>query len=255
MTRARTLEINEWRRIFYPNADFALLDELDALMGEWSCAEKSLCFVSDGIFPYYTQQRVKVLFVLRESRRVRADIISECVDHFWDAYACSKRLRTELHYKRMLKILHGIRQGFPHWRSLPRPAQLAESFGRAAGMSCALIHLCKPSLWTSTSDRAALKRSLRIAGEGDFLRREVRLLQPDMILVCGAPACIPLLVDHAPKRPIDMIDGHLGVYPCRLGDRQVCVMSMWHLGAPDRSAESCFYLPLQKALRRYHRYF
>lgn len=248
-----SLKFNEWRRVYYPSKEHLVLNELDALMSEWSHAERAgHLFVSDGLFPYYLQQKVRVLFVLRESYRVEWDILTECTSHLWREGAIRRNLKATPHYKRILLMLYGIQNNFPDWKSLPKAETLAVNFGRAGGLSCALMHLRKDTRTGGRdTDWTALRQSVAISRPSDFIRREVSLLAPDVILASGIPSYLHLLADSVATKPTAVIDGNIRVYPCKINGKRRYIFSIWHLPTPSRSASRCFYYPLKTAMQKY----
>lgn len=237
----------------YPDDELPLLNRIHQLMAEWKRSSADELFTSDGFYPYYTHQAIKVLFVGREGIGLAGcDYIEALFQAYQQNRIGNKSVNGYTFHRRLLYMLYGIQNGFPEWSDVPAAQAIAQTFATPSGISCAFLNLTKTSNerghWAT--DMQALLASLD--RDAPFLQKEVALLNPDLIISSNfslntAFSTTPQLLS---KHPEDLLD----VHRCELNGRTVYWFNMFHFSAYSRGRGNpglndyhSFYLPLKNA--------
>lgn len=238
----------------YPDDELSLLSEVRQLMEEWKACTGDPLFTSDGFYPYYTHQPVKVLFVGREGIGLAGcDYIESLYQAYKQNRIGNKSVNRYAFHRRMLYMLYGIQRGFPAWKDIPTAQHIARNFATPYGVSCAFLNLSKTSNerehWNT--DWQALRVSLETGIS--FLKREISLLQPDLIVSSnvGLAPAFDSLPELLSKHPDDLLD----VHHCELNGRVVYWLNTFHFSAfsrgrgnPGLNDYDSFYQPLKNAV-------
>ncbi len=180
----------------YPQSEQELCSRLDALQTEWkrTCNYEDSEFVYDGFYPYYTKQKVKILFIGRENR----GLDNECgsyVSQLYKAYKeksiGGKSINAYKTHSLQFYITYGLNNNATDWSEIPSAAELAEGFATERGISWAYMNLSKLSNTGEHSQVAdwclinnfceATKEANEKSGR-NFWAEEINLLDPDLII-------------------------------------------------------------------------
>lgn len=171
------------KKLTYPDFEIDLKGKIDALMDEWqACVPYPI--VRDGFYPYYTRQKPKILFIARESVALGCGDYIGCLH---DAYANEKRIgERKLNAAKFHRIIfylsYALTHGLCEYDEIPYPEDVADDFASPGGLSFAFMNISKidnksgdwradwGSIWKSVNDSP------------DFIRREISLLAPDVII-------------------------------------------------------------------------
>ena len=100
----------------YPTDELQLQDKVQQLMAEWQKKSADECFTSDGFYPYYTQQAIKVLFVGREGiGPARCNYIEVLLHAYRQNRIGNKSVNGHAFHRRLLYMLYGIQHCSPEW--------------------------------------------------------------------------------------------------------------------------------------------
>lgn len=237
----------------YPDDELPLLNRIHQLMAEWKRSSADELFTTDGFYPYYTRQAIKVLFVGREGIGLAGcDYIEALFQAYKQNRIGGKSVNGYTFHRRLLYMLYGIQHGFPEWSDVPAAQAIAQTFATPSGISCAFLNASKTSNESGhwATDAQALQNALEKGAP--FLKKELELLNPDLIISSNVGlnnVFIPrpqLLSKH----PEDLLD----VHRCELNGRTVYWFNMFHFsaysrgrGKPGLNDYHSFYLPLKNA--------
>lgn len=191
------ITLNFFEPIFPDVSQFLLLDLLIIAVKKFTVAKDSnLMFgyryilgtrypiVRDGFYPYYTRQKPKILFIARESVGLGCGDYIGCLH---DAYVNEKRIgERKLNAAKFHRIIfylsYALAHGLCEYDEIPYPEDVADDFASPGGLSFAFMNISKidnksgdwradwGSIWKSVNDSP------------DFIRREISLLAPDVII-------------------------------------------------------------------------
>ncbi|GMO55309.1 MAG: hypothetical protein Ta2A_00010 [Treponemataceae bacterium] len=147
-------------------------------------------FCTDGFYPYYFSQAVRVLFIGRESVSLAG---RDYIDVLYNAYHCDDvgghRLNEYPFHKRLLYLTYGLQHGgkIP-FDDLPDVMELGKTFATKGGVSFALIELSK---YSNERDDASDHRDLNlmtsflqdtVCAKRLFMQEQIAMLQPHIIV-------------------------------------------------------------------------
>ena len=175
----------------YPNNELQLLSEIKELMKNWK-QSVSLHgdFTSDGFYPYYTHQPIKILFMGRESRGLSN---LDYIEILYEAYKNNRIGKTSLNrnafHRRMLYLAHGIMNNFPSLNNVPKASEIAKNFATTDGISFAFMNISKTSNESEnySANWKNINQSIKDAcnGKFNFIKEEIQTLSPDIIIGSG----------------------------------------------------------------------
>ena len=186
--------INEttMEEIFYPESERELCSRLKELQDEWRtvCGYNCSEFVYDGFYPFYTQQKVKILFIGRENR----DLDGECgsyISQLFDAYKKNsiggKSINTYKTHSLQFYITYGLNNNLVDWSKIPSANELIDDFATEKGISWAYMNLSKLSNTSKHSQVAdfdlinSFCEATQKSGR-NFWAEEINMLNPDLII-------------------------------------------------------------------------
>ena len=166
----------------YPPKEKDLQSKIKALMDEWKahCDAKSEWqgkFVSDGFFPYYTKQAVRVLFIGRESYGKSGG----------DYIASYNEMSTPNFHNRLLYLAYGIvksESSLDDWLSMDDAKKLDARFAESGGFSYAFMNASKinnATGWTMLC-KELFYAFIDDPKNRENIIREIELLDPDIIV-------------------------------------------------------------------------
>lgn len=260
--------------LIYPEEEQSLKDKIDKLHSEWrnhiqnKCANSSLpdLYVEDGFFPYYKQQKIKVLFIGREARRIGGcGYIDVMYKAFRDGKVDGRSLNCHQFHALMLAITYGLQNNFEAYELVPRATVIGRKFASEEGISYAFMNLSKFSNETDTSWKSnqqlintflqlsEIDNSLDGTDKKSFFAREIELLSPDII--------IGMNLNEDEKRNRYKFLGELTDQKWYGKQGQVCSQTLktqlgeyplfdtFHFSAPNKCEEEDFYLPIMEAAK------
>ena len=240
----------------YPQDEVKLNEDINELMEKWDKAANEDSFSSDGFFPYYTHQKHKVLFVGREPRGIAGlDYVDVVLPNVQKNILADRHINQNAFFRRLMYIIYGIQHDFPDFWNELKPADLiAPTFGTAEGVSCAFMNISKSSnesIESWSSDWESISKSAKTAVENGFIREEVSLLAPEIIITLNIEGALKYLVDEGSLKKIDNIGGDLDVFTATVDGKKCHIFNTWHFAATGKGDLDGFYAPIQEAFKKY----
>jgi hypothetical protein len=259
----------------FPPAERPLRARLDALMSDWKSevARSQVVFrgdgktysgadyfCADGFFPYYTLQKTKILFMGREAVGLSG---ADYIDVLYKAYKQNnvggKTLDAHATEARQFYLAYGLlHDGTVPYGEVPYASELAKTFGTAEGLSFAFMELSKYSNDAEDAnqhrDADLMTRFLRDSHleKRNFLREEISLLDPDIILTMnlwGAGLDTTLLEQALGKvRSAGNPEPAVSVNVLSVNGRDIPLFDLWHF-ASRKNTETDFYNPVMRVWR------
>lgn len=236
----------------YPTDEHELYKKNQALMQKWEeslttpYAKKNFC--SDGFYPYYTHQKVKVLFIGQESYWLNG---CDYIHTFIDTYR-KESINKMVFHRRLFYVAYGILNNFPAWKDVPYPNSIKDRILCKNGLSFAFMNISKTSYPDGYrhTNWGELMESVR-AGSA-FIREEVKLLAPDIVItmsLMGNNEIKEALFDSCEL--LDASSNNVHVYRGVNGGKQMLVLDTWHFSAL-KSQCACYYEPIKSAMWQYY---
>lgn len=202
--------------------------------------------VSDGFYPYYTKQKVKILFVGRESLSIEGSFIETLYKAYKDNQIGSKSLNASQFHRIMFYLAYAINNGFPEWDNIPWASEIAQKFGEDGGLSFAFINISKLSNDSDDwqKDDALINSYLARENARTVQKEQVKLLDPDIIISANID---PSLLGEVTE--IDTSNKDVYIYELDNKGKKVKIFNMWHFSAPNKSDFRNYYEPLKTLLK------
>jgi hypothetical protein len=191
--------------LLFPPSEHYKQQQIAALMADW---EKELSkakvlyredgklypgdsyFCSDGFFPYYYSQKIKILFLARETVGLSGmDYIETLFESYKANNIGGRTLDQHTFHHRMYYLAYGIlRGGKIPYGEVPYASELARDFGTKNGISFAFMELSK---YSNDNADANAHRDLELMTaflrdshleKRNFIQEELEILDPDIIL-------------------------------------------------------------------------
>jgi len=248
-------------RLSYPSDENDKLHQLEVLFEDWKTLfsknnhvqnYSAEDMVTDGFYPYYFSQKVKILYIGREARG-----ISGCnyIDILFNAYkekrVGGQHINSVFFHKRMLYITFGIMHDFPKWGDIPYADQIVETFGTAEGISFAFMNISKfsnekvefQSDWNLINDSI-----LNSSNESrNLIREEIEILEPDLIITMNFDG----LLKNLGEMRFEKYSDRYNTYVMNLKGKNALVINSSHFTAMGLNDETDFYEPIKDAYCRF----
>lgn len=248
--------------LYYPEFENSLKSDIDQLNSRWknylvsaTGDEKfSEIFVTDGFYPYYTVQKVKVLFLGREALEIAGANYQEFMyGSFLENKIGTKTLNAHRFHSTMLYIAYALEKQIYEWKKIPYAEEIVCEFAKKAGFSFAFMNLSKFSNESGEwgADNELINRFIDLSEKSNenFFGREIDILKPDVIIGMNFGSRVDCL-------------GTFSKLQCYGNNNDVCVSSLktqsgkeyiyidtWHFSAPGKSPEREIFNPLMEALK------
>lgn len=241
--------------------------EIDSLMKSWAkfCHDQKqweeAIFVEDGPFPFYEQQKTKILFIGRElyGKRNEGDPLTIS---YWNERECMEKLGV--FQSRLLYLAYGIINGKyteKDWIEMPNAKKLNDVLAIKEKR-----HGLKPFSYAFINASKILNTESKKTGEwfhefitGDckeknleFLLTEISLLNPDIIVSGNLGYCH--FFDYF-KKPVlsnqenlDIDTSNCCIWSLKLKNKEIKWIDTWHFSAPKSNFDN-FYNPVCKAAK------
>jgi len=182
----------------YSTQERLMLERLEALFKDWYAEFKTaegpsgkiirdfsaedMCF--DGFYPGYLDQRVKILFLGRESREISGfNYLELLYQAIKEGRIGSKSLNRSEFHRRMLYIAYCLQTGESAYSEVPWAQELSPAFGTSK-LSFAFMNLSKFSNENASyqSDYELIRKAVELSTRHrNFIQEEIVLLRPDVI--------------------------------------------------------------------------
>lgn len=248
------------KNIVYPDNEKKKLNELEVLFQEWyknildKDPNNAKRVVFDGFYPYYFSQKIRILYIGRESLGLKGE---NYISSLFKAYKNKKIGDTGINkYKfhcRMFYITYGIissidnwekGQKYFEWKDIPYASQLIETFATEEGFSFAFINISKFSNESGhyKADWESINRSLElsISGNDNFVKKEIEILDPQIIVSMNLGKEILKSLGWTLINESENVNTYQKE---NSNDDRVILLDAFHFSA-NKSGEYNFYIPI-----------
>lgn len=259
--------------IFKDSREIQKRKQIHSLFADWKCQiskkapivfkddgkeyQTTEYFNCDGFYPGYFSQKIKILFIGRESRdasgcdRVEADI------KFLKTFSAN----SSAYWRRILFIVEGIKnEGNIKFEDLPYADDILDKMFKENDFGYAFMNISKysnDSVTAGTADFDLINRFLLDSelDKRNFLREEIKLLDPDVIItsnIWGGKINDSLLSKVFPKKDLIYNANKSTVNVAEVHDfnfdgKHIPLIDLYHFSSPG-SDEDGYYNPVMKAL-------
>ena len=159
-------------------------------------ADEYIC--TDGFYPYYFQQKPRILFIAREAVQMcECDYIETLLSAYREDCVANVTVNRHAFHSRMMYIAYGaIKGNFElDYDDLPTSSSIARTFGTTDGISFAFMELSK---YSNESDDANSRCDSKLMKQflidsdlehTEFIKKELALLEPDVIITMNLWEC------------------------------------------------------------------
>lgn len=220
-------------------ADDAILNRrLNRLFAEWkrslvACGQQDE-IGWDGALPGYSSSRKHVVFI---GNGLGVNVCPDIIEKFYNEVYVDQDVdidHSHLHCL-LFYITYGIANKKPKWKDLPWPSKMGHC-ANENGVSFALIDYSKGR----SEDYLGEK------GLGEFFRRELEILEPDLIVLSNLGEKIPLMG----RADLKYSNENLSLYSVEIGSRIVPVADVWDFADCNKDIEKAYYLPIMEGLSK-----
>ena len=190
------------KKMTFSEAEQKKNDESNKLLNEWieqvsknkntidngnvTKRSPARCFAKDGFFPGYFNQKRKILFIGRETRKIGGYDFRDTTKECFEDYLTDKNAW----WRHLLRIVYGIKHnGQISFSKVPKATEIAEEMLETNDYGFALINISKFSNdsqnWqtnTSLVDRFLKDSELE---KTDLFQRELKLLKPNIMITAN----------------------------------------------------------------------
>ena len=251
----------------YPKNEQLIVDRLNDLFIEWKKHLNGQLIngyqisdlVFDGFYPYFTNQKVKMLYIGRESLGISG---SNYIDVLHGAYKENRVANKSINmvsnsfHNLMFYLTYGIVNNFPEWESIPCASELTKSFATKNGISFATINISKYSNeakdWKANWNlihHFAKKTSL---ADTNFYNKQIEIINPDIIIGMNMYDYYKFIGKISLLEKMENID----IYKIEIGSKYKLFLDTFHFSAPTKhGSPEYFYNPIKKAILKYYKEF
>lgn len=246
----------------YPQNEQVFYKRNNEILNEWNkyISDKKIIdgynpdsFVTDGFYPYYYSQKIKILYIAKESRGLSG---CDYIETLYDAY--KENQINNLHidnrkrrfHNRMFRITYGIEHGFLSWDEIPCASELTQDFATKNGISFAFMELSKFSNETEhfATYIPLVNNFIEISKNEhrNFWNDQIRNLDPDIIIT------MRLLGSLNALGPVTVIDNkkYPREYSLNVGEKDIKIIDTYHFSYWKEDPNKCFYRPIIDIVRK-----
>jgi hypothetical protein len=237
--------------IEFPDFEKNILDRLEKLFSDWHEEAKTKQFiydysaddmVFDGIYPYYTKQKVKILFIGREALGINGlNYIDVLYNAYKDNHIGSKHINQYKFHYLMFYIAYGANNGFPSWDEIPAASELSATFAKSNGISFSFMNISKLS--NESEEWKAdwmLIDSFLNAFDGvnrNYFRDEISLIYPDIIITMNLEGRLKALG----RLNVINYGSDISKYSIGINGKCIPLFDLFHFSAPGKSPKEKYY--------------
>lgn len=208
-------------------------------------------FVYDGFFPGYFEQKIKVVFIGRETRWIRGKDFRDTSIEFFK----TKNVNESVFWRNVLCMFYGIQhEGKIPYSKVPYADEIAKNMLKTNNFGFAVMQLSKYSNDSDEGGRRNIEMMNRFLEDSElekhnFFQEELKLLSPDIIITanlwdCGIKdeflaQCFP----GAFSEELSPLPKTVNYWKYDLEGKKVDVINTYHFSA-RKSTEDCFYEPI-----------
>lgn len=159
---------------------------IDILKNNHISKELIDCYVTDGIYPNYSNQKLKILFIAREILGLGGcDYIETLFNAFKNHYVGGKSLNKNKFFALQMYIAYGLIKNEKSYGDIPWANTIADTFGTDEGISFAFINISKFSNESKNwqSDYDLISKFLNgSSSDENMFAKEIDIINPDIII-------------------------------------------------------------------------
>lgn len=247
-------------KTLYPAGEHHLIDQLERLFSQWKQTVdvasvpglSGNMLVTDGFYPHYTKQKIRLLFIGRETLEMEGE---DYIDVLFSAYKENRVAGTSLNshqfHSLMLRLAWAVQNQLPPWEQVPSASSLVHQLGVEGGFSFAFVNLSKFSNESGNwqVDRNLINSFISLscpqvtsqASTTNLILKEIGLLAPDLIITMNIGEYFQKIGRFNPVE----YGGDVSLYHLELQDgKKVPVVDTHHFSAPGKSPQRDYYQPL-----------
>ena len=246
---------------YYPNDEKKLLKRIKAVNDKiekaWQAYRKNnpdadvvksnTETVSDGFYPNYTRQPVKILFIGREGYDLDGcDYIETFINNYLEGRTGPAENRKNINRDKFHKMLIQVAYGIIHqksWNDTPSASEICENRGIFDRVSFAFMNLSKLSNEKTTRGHRGtnwqlVNTSLDISlNKENLILEEIAALDPDLIVCMNFEYDRLFRVFGEKLKPYDN-EGFK--YLVSINGKKILLLDPWHFSAPGKSEQAIF---------------
>lgn len=203
--------------------------------------------VSDGFYPNYTAQPVKILFMGRESYGLDGcDYIEVFINHYLNGTTgpddAQKSINRDRFHKMLIKVAYGIVHD-KTWDEIPKASDLCANRGIFDKVSFAFMNLSKLSNENTTTghtqtDWNLVNTSLDMTlNETNLILQEISVLNPDLIV------CMNFERERLCRvfgNMLRIFDNEWLKYHLNVNGKTILLLDQWHFSTTRKSEQEIF---------------
>ena len=250
------------QEISYPDFEQGKQEQIKFLMGEWKSSlpkEEQRLFVPDGFYPHYFSKNPRILFVAKESTGMLGlaytDTLFECYRN--EKRIGEKNINQYRFHARMMYMAYGIlnrESTFEEFQATPPASKIGDTFGTEDGVSFAFMNISKSSNENGTYADEKLIEASYEHGK-NFIKREIELLEPDVIISANVTKYITNLFGKPNK--LKEIGGNSEVcdvcaQTIKVNGKDTLLLDCWHFSSVKGKKDfEHFYHPVCEFTKNY----
>jgi hypothetical protein len=260
----------------YPQDELELKHKIDEFNERWrKCLVKQIpeldepqndLFVPDGFFPYYTHQKIKILFLARESRNIGG---INYIDILYDAYKENRIsgksinvMSNKFHSLQMYLTYAALHNDIMQYSDpkLPYASEIAKSFATNDGPSFAFMDLSKLSSESDvySANWAQIDKFVEYSSNEtskkyspNFFAEELSLLKPDIIIGMNLSNKYDLFGKRSYIKEFGK-ENQVCAYTLEttMGDKYF-LLDSFHFSAPSKDINDDYMVPIMSGIKYY----
>lgn len=248
--------------LYYPESEIELKSDIEKLNARWikhlvlttGKEDLSEMFVTDGFYPYYTNQKVKILFIGREALRIAGTNYQEVLyGAYLDNRIGSKTLNAHQFHSTMIYIAYALENKEYDWHNIPYADEIINEFAKQNGFSFAFMNLSKFSNesggWVADNELISNFIDLSLKSKENYFGSEIDLLNPDIIIGMNFGGWDDCLGSFSESEYYGD-NGDVSVRRLKTqSGKEYLYVDTWHFSAPGKSPCRDIFNPLIEALK------
>lgn len=247
---------------FFLPEDKKISSELGKLFEEWiRCLEEENyfsktglspdCFLTDGIFPGYSAQKIKILYIGRESYDLEGfHYIDKHYEWIKARSFNGKPLNQIAVWRKLLKFTWGILHEAP-WEAIPDAEELAATFAERDGFSFAIENVSKISRpWNGdvNADWGIIQEFIKASQDAkkNFYGRETGIINPDLAISMNLSERVDEAVFGDSLEYVKNPNPDVALFNLGINGKIIPLLDTWHFSA--RKNEEEMYESIRQAI-------
>ncbi|MDY0274456.1 MAG: hypothetical protein RBR42_03325 [Desulfomicrobium sp.] len=237
--------------LVYPVNEIVKKSELDKHFKKWYKIAKKMKFIKnytaddivfDGFYPYYYNQKVKILFIGREALGMTGQNYIETIFQAYKNNSIgNKTLDSYKFHNLMFYITFGINNNYINWAKIPYASEIVENFGVFGGISFAFMNISKFSNESNAwkADWGLIDNFVDSFSndEINLISEEIDILDPDLIITMN----LEERINKLGKIEVIEYGDRLSKYYLETNIRKYLLFDTFHFSAPNKSSEKDYY--------------